>query len=104
MSLAVELNAVVDIQLSARKKVHKNVKVVEAFKRKYIKVEIDDNSNFKLLWNDTKSKYVGKFLEMDLSCDYDIVKDFTAVIKTQGYDLPPVKVIRKKSGRPESMR
>ena len=99
----VDLNVVVGIQISKRKKVEKNAKVVEAFKNKYVKVVIDDNT-FHLLWNAADSKYVGTFLEIVLSCEYTVEKDFTAVIKKQGYDLPPIKVNRKKSGRPESLR
>ena len=104
MSVTVDLNTVVDVQVTKRKKVQKNAKVIEAFRKKYIKVELEDNSNFQLQWSAVESKYVGKFMEIVLSCDYDIIKDFTAVIKKQGYDLPPIKVNRKKSGRPESLR
>ena len=99
----VNLNTVVDVQVTKRKKVEKNAKVIEAFKNKHLKVVIDDHT-FHLLWDAADSKYVGTFLEIVLSCEYVVEKDFTAVIKTQGYDLPPIKVNRKKSGRPESLR
>jgi hypothetical protein len=99
----VDLNTVVDVQVTKRKKLQKNAKVIEAFKNRYLKVAIDDHT-FHLLWNAADSKYVGTFLEIVLSCEYAVEKDFTAVIKKEGYDLPPIKVNRKKSGRPESMR
>ncbi len=98
----VDLDTVVNVQVNKRKKLQKNAKVIEAFKNKYVKVDIDDHA-FHLLW-DSGSKYVGNFLETVLSCEYTVEKDFTAVIKKQGLDLPPIKVNRKKSGRPESLR
>jgi len=99
----VDLDTVVDVQVNKRKKLQKNAKVVEAFKKKYVNVELDDHI-FHLLWDADDSKYVHKFLDIVLSCKYEVQKDFTAVIKKQGYDLPPIKVNRKKSGRPESLR
>jgi hypothetical protein len=99
----VNLNTVVDVQVTKRKKLQKNAKVIEAFKNKHLKVELDDHT-FHLLWNAAESKYAHKFLDIVLSCEYEVEKDFTAVIKKQGYDLPPIKVNRKKSGRPESLR
>ena len=63
-----------------------------------------DEHIFHLLWNSDDSKYTHKFLDIILSCEYAVEKDFTAVIKKQGLDLPPIKVNRKKSGRPESLR
>ena len=44
MSL-VDMNTEVDIQVNKRKKVNKEAMVVEAFKEKYIKVDIVDEGN-----------------------------------------------------------
>lgn len=99
-----KLDAVVTIQVSKRKKVKKDATVIEAFNHKYIKVDMDDNHIFCLTWDKTQSLYTGSFLEQTLSCAYDVQRDFTAIKKKQGYDLPPVKVSRKRSGRPEALR
>ena len=46
----VNLDTVVDVQVNKRKKLQKNAKVVEAFKNKYVNVELDEHI-FHLLWN-----------------------------------------------------
>ena len=103
MSL-VDMNTEVDIQVNKRKKVNKEAMVVEAFKEKYIKVDIVDEADhvFELRWNGFM--YEGKFLDMTMTCQYKVEKDFSAVKKTHGTDLQAPVVIRKKSGRPVSMQ
>jgi hypothetical protein len=101
---AVNLDTVVTIQVNKRKKVKKEAKVIEAFSHRYIKVDMEDNHTFCLTWDKTESLYTGAFLESKISCQYDVARDFSAVKKKQGYDLPPIKVMRKRSGRPESLR
>ena len=65
MSL-VDMNTEVDIQVNKRKKVNKEAMVVEAFKEKYIKVDIIDEEDhvFELRWNGFM--YEGKFLDMSM--------------------------------------
>jgi len=100
----VNLDAVVNIQVNKRKKVKKDAKVIEAFNRKYIKVDMEDNHTFCLLWDKVEEMYTGSFLESKISCVYEVKRDFTALVKKQGYNLPLIKVRRKKSGRPDSLR
>ena len=103
MSL-VDMYAEVVIQVNKRKKVNKEAMVVEAFKEKYIKVDIVDEEDhvFELRWNGFM--YEGKFLDMSMTCQYKVEKDFSAVKTTHGTDLQAPVVIRKKSGRPVSMQ
>lgn len=103
MSL-VDMNTEVTIQVNKRKKVNKEAMVVEAFKEKYIKVDIVDEEDhvFELRWN--SFMYEGKFLDMTMTCQYKVEKDFSAVKTTHGTDLQAPVVIRKKSGRPVSMQ
>ena len=77
---------------------------VEAFKEKYIKVDIVDEADhvFELRW--IGFMYEGKFLDMTMTCQYKVEKDFSAVKTTHGTDLQAPVVIRKKSGRPVSMQ
>ena len=96
----VNLDTVVNIQVNKRKKVVKSAKVVEAFKEKYIRVDIDDEDDhvFQLKWN--VDKYEGKFLDMIISCQYNIERDFSAVKTTQGTGQKTSVVRRSRSGRP----
>ena len=75
MSL-VDMNTEVDIQVNKRKKVNKEAMVVEAFKEKYIKVDIVDEADhvFELRWNGFM--YEGKFLDMTMTCQYKVEKIF----------------------------
>lgn len=100
----VNLDTVISIQVNKRKKVKKDAKVVEAFHHKYIKVDMEDNHVFCLLWDKVESLYSGMFLEQKISCEYEVERDFTAVKKKEGYNLPPIKVRRKSSGRPDSLK
>ena len=99
----VNLDTVVSIQVSKRKKVVKNAKVVEAFKEKYIRVDIEDEDShvFQLKWN--VDKYEGKFLDMIISCQYNAERDFSAVKTTHGTGLQATVVRRSRSGRPTKL-
>jgi len=103
MSL-VDMNTEVVIQVNKRKKVNKEAMVVEAFNKKYIKVDIVDEQDhvFELRWNGFM--YEGNFLDMTMNCQYKVEKDFSAVKTTHGTDLEAPVVRRKKSGRPVSMQ
>jgi hypothetical protein len=103
MSL-VDMNTEVVIQVNKRKKVNKEAMVVEAFNKKYIKVDIVDEEDhvFELRWNGFM--YEGNFLDMTMNCQYNVEKDFSAVKTTHGTDLEAPVVRRKKSGRPVSMQ
>ena len=100
---SVKLDTEVIIQVNKRKKVTKGATVIEAFKEKYIKIDLHDEDDhvFELKWNGFM--YEGKFLDMVMSCQYTVEKDFSAVKTTHGTDLQPTFVRRKKSGRPVSM-
>ena len=100
----VDLNTVVDIKINTRKKVQKKASVLEAVKQKYIKVEIDDEDDhvFILKWNG--SMYESTFLEIVITCQYNIKQDFSAIKTAQGSSVSQTIVTRSKGGRPESMR
>ena len=102
MSL-VDMNTEVDIQVNKRKKVNKEAMVVEAFKEKYIKVDIVDEADhvFELRWNGFM--YEGKFLDMTMTCQYKVEKDFSAIKTARGSGLKPTVVRRSRSGRPANM-
>ena len=97
------MNTEVIVQVNKRKKVNRAAMVIEAFSKKYIKVDLIDEADhvFELKWNGFM--YEGKFLDMVMSCQYTVEKDFSAVKTTHGTDLQPTFVRRKKSGRPVSM-
>ena len=100
----VKMETEVIVQVNKRKKVTKEALVVEGFKEKYIKVDLvdEDDHVFTLKWNGFM--YEGKFLDMTMTCQYKVEKDFSAVKTTHGTDLQAPVVIRKKSGRPVSMQ
>ena len=102
MSL-VNMNTEVIIQVNKRKKVTKEAKVVEAFKERYIKVDLvdEDDHVFELKWNGFM--YEGKMLDMSMTCLYNVVREFSAVKTTHGTGQEATVVRRSRSGRPASM-
>jgi len=99
-----DIQTVLNIQISKRKKTKKNANVLEGFKQKYIKVELEDNGVdhvFDLKWNGFM--YEGQFLDMVMTCDYKVERDFSAVKTKQGRIESGVPVVleRKKSGYPK---
>ena len=47
--------------------------------------------------------YEGKFLDMPMTCQYKVEKDFSAVKTAHGSGLKPTVVRRSRSGRPANM-
>ena len=101
MSL-VNMNTEVIIQVNKRKKVTKEAKVVEAFKERYIKVDLvdEDDHVFELKWNGFM--FEGKMLDMSMTCLYNVVREFSAVKTTHGTGQEATVVRRSRSGRPSS--
>ena len=94
-----KLETVVVIQVNKRKKVDKGALVVEGFKEKYIIVRIDDDHQFTLKW--TGFMYEGKFLDMTMTCQYNVERDFSATITNKNSSgIKPVVLKRRTSGRP----
>ena len=95
------LEATVSVK-SGRKKLYDNkALVVEAFKEKYIKVELvdEDDHYFKLNWDG--EKYEGNFFGTRLACQYDVTRDFKADISApQDESGPTVYANRSNGGRP----
>ena len=88
---------------SGRKKLYDNrAMVVEAFREKYIKVDIadEDDHHFKLNWDG--EKYEGNFFGTTLTCQYDVARDFKADISapTRNEVGQTVHAERSKGGRP----
>ena len=87
---------------SGRKKLYDNkALVVEAFKEKYIKVDLvdEDDHYFKLNWDG--EKYEGNFFGTTLACQYDVTRDFKADISApQNESGPTVYAKRSNGGRP----
>ena len=99
-----DIQTILNIQISKRKSTKKNANVLEGFKQKYIKVELEENGIdhvFDLRWNGFM--YEGKFLDMTMTCDYKVERDFSAVKTRQGRIETGVPVVleRKKSGYPK---
>ena len=103
MSL-VNMNTEVIVQVNKRKKIVRKALVMEGFHERYIKVDLvdEDDHVFELKWNGFM--YEGKFLDMSMTCQYKVERDFTITKTTHGTDLQAPVVIRKKSGRPVSMQ
>jgi len=101
MSL-VNMNTEVIIQVNKRKKVTKEAIVIEAFKEKYIKVDLvdEDDHIFELKWNGFM--FEGKMLDMSMTCLYNVVREFSAVKTTHGTGQEATVVRRSRSGRPSS--
>ena len=90
---------------SGRKKVYENAAyVVEAFRDKYIKVDLvdEEDHHFKLNWDG--KQYEGNFFGTTLTCQYDVTRDFKVDIlpkpEQQGDSAPIVSVTRSSGGRP----
>ena len=88
---------------SGRKKLYENVAhVVEAFREKYIKVDLvdEDDHYFKLNWDG--KQYEGNFFGTTLTCQYDVTRDFKADISAsqQNESGPTVYAKRSNGGRP----
>ena len=92
------------IQVNKRKKVTKEALVVEGFKEKYIKVDLvdEDDHVFELKWNGFM--YEGTFLEMSMTCQHNVERDFSAVKTIDGTGVKAVTVRRSRSGKPVSMQ
>ena len=99
----VNVNSEVVIQVNKRKKVTKEAVVVEAFKEKYIKVDLvdEDDHVFELKW--TGFMYEGKFLDMSITCIYEVERDFSLAKISHGTGQKATVVRRSRSGRPVSM-
>jgi len=100
MSMDTEVN----IQVNKRKKVTKEAVVVEGFKQQYIKVDLvdEDDHVFYLKWNGFM--YEGKFLDMTMTCQYKVERNFTATKILTDAGPKPTVIRRRKSGKPASMQ
>ncbi|MBT6699735.1 MAG: hypothetical protein HOB15_04930 [Flavobacteriales bacterium] len=100
----VNMKTEVVIQVNKRKKVTKEALVVEGFKEKYIKVDLvdEDDHVFELKWNGYM--FEGTFLEMSMTCQYNVERDFSATKTAKGTGRKPVVARRSRSGRPVSMQ
>ena len=91
---------------SGRKKVYENeAYVVEAFREKYIKVDLvdEDDHYFNLNWDGTQ--YEGNFFGTTLTCQYDVTRDFkadkSAPQRQQNVTAQPiVRAMKSTGGRP----
>ena len=96
------LKTIVNVK-SGRKKLYENeAHVVEAFREKYIKVDLvdEDDHYFKLNWNG--EQYEGNFFGTTLTCQYDVTRDFKADISATNRNEsgPTVYAKRSNGGRP----
>ena len=96
------LKTVVSVK-AGRKKVYENdAYVVEAFREKYIKVNLTDmeDHHFQLNWNGFM--YEGNFFGTTLTCQYDVTRDFKADISasTRNESGPTLYAKRSNGGRP----
>ena len=103
----INIKALVLVQVTKRKKEKKDSTVVEAFRHKYIKVNLDDEEDHNVLelrWNG--EVYEGSFMCMTITSDYEVESNFTAnkTVISSGTARENVIVKRKKSGRPVSMQ
>jgi hypothetical protein len=94
------MNTEVIIQVNKRKKVTKEAIVIEAFKEKYIKVDLvdEDDHIFELKWNGFM--FEGKMLDMSMTCLYNVERDFSAIKTTYGTGQQQVLAKRSRSGKP----
>jgi len=89
---------------SGRKKLYDNdAIVVEAFKEKYVKVDLvdEDDHFFKLNWDG--KQYEGNFFGTTLTCQYDVVRDFKAEIETGPENIRVAEAVyatKSNGGRP----
>ena len=99
-----ELKTTIDYVPAGKKKAKQyDALVVEAFKDKHITVEVADVSSFpiKLIWD--KSLYSAVSFDNKISCDYTIIRDFTATKREVRGNTTQRKsevVSRRTSGRP----
>lgn len=98
-----DIQTVLNIQTSKKKSTKVDANVVEGFKQKYIKVELEENGIdhvFDLKWNGFM--YEGKFMSMVITCDFKVERDFSAVKTKQGVKESgtPVVLHKKRSGYP----
>ena len=102
MSL-VNMDTEVIVQVNKRKKIVRKALVMEGFHERYIKVNLvdEDDHVLELKWNGFM--YEGKFLDMPMTCQYKVEKDFSAVKTAHGSGLKPTVVRRSRSGRPANM-
>ena len=98
------LKTVVKVK-SGRKKVYENqAHVVEAFREKYIKVDLVDEEDhyFNLNWDG--KQYEGNFFGTTLTCQYDVTRDFkadkSAPQRQQNETGPIVHATKSSGGRP----
>jgi hypothetical protein len=102
-----DLKTTVNVK-SGRKKIYENAAhVVEAFREKYIKVDLADEDDhfFKLNWDG--KQYEGNFFGTTLTCEYDVSRDFKAEISAKAefdasnqISIEPAYALRSKGGRP----
>ena len=102
MSL-VNMDTEVVVQVNKRKKMARKALVVEAFHQRYIRVNLvdEDDHVFELKWNGFM--YEGKFLDMSMTCQYKVERDFSITKTAHGSGLKPSVVRRSRSGRPANM-
>ena len=97
-----ELKTTIDYVPAGKKKAKQyDAIVVEAFKDKHITVEVADVSSFpiKLMWD--KSLYSAVSFGNKITCEYTIIRDFTAVKEvTSGTAGVKTVARRSRSGRP----
>ena len=90
---------------SGRKKVYENAAhVVEAFRDKYIKVDLVDEEDHYFKFNWDGKQYEGNFFCTTLTCQYDVTRDFktdkSAPPRQQNVTGPVVRVTKSSGGRP----
>jgi hypothetical protein len=98
-----KMDTEVVIQVNKRKKVTKSALVIEGFNQRYIKVDLvdEDDHVFELKWNGFR--YAGTFLEMSMTCEYNVERDFSAIKTSHGTGQKATVVRRSRSGKPVSM-
>ena len=102
MSL-VNMNTEVIVQVNKRKKIVRKALVMEGFHERYIKVNLvdEDDHVLELKWNGFM--YEGKFLDMSMTCQYSVERDFSISKTTHGTGQKATVVRRSRSGRPANM-
>ena len=84
---------------SGRKKLYENqAHVVEAFREKYIKVDLVDEDDHYFILNWNGEKYEGTFFGTTLTCHYDVVRDFKTDISTEIRRAAEVIYAKKSNG------
>ena len=99
-----KLKTTIDYVPAGKKKAKQyDAVVMEAVKGQYITVEVADVSSFpiKLIWD--KTLYSAVSFDNKISCDYTIIRDFTATKREVRDNTATMKsevVSRRTSGRP----